>query len=338
MVHDAIQTLFESRVLALPVFNEDDQCIGAIDLLTVLQYPLRMGMISGEDDVKNNAAYVSAMWDAVRELPIGAVLESAPKTLVPFYIENPVSMLIDLFSTGVHRVALFSTDKRVISTCSQSDVTSFLCALYHQALAIEAASAEKGDQEVGSPLPNPVSTTSPAWIAAAAAAEYMVPNDVVHAFTSTDADALGLLKAVDSVSVNVPVFEALRRLAETGRRALAVVDHDGRLVADFSTSDLHNLPSANFDSLASSLGVWLQSYSPESLRPICTTASSNIGQLVDAMVAKRHHRLWVLDDQGKPQSVISLTDILSLFATSDRVDARTTAGDFDLSSLWSGSL
>ena len=46
--------------------------------------------------------------------------------MTPFYSTNPLSLLVDLFAPGVHRVALFTESCELVTPVSQSDVIAWL--------------------------------------------------------------------------------------------------------------------------------------------------------------------------------------------------------------------
>lgn len=93
--------------------------MGSIDVLSILAYP---GASHWETP--------SQLWTNIKDLKVREIAENAieRKKLVPFFSENPVSMLIDLFGTGIHRVALFHGNKELIATLSQSG--TFSCISY----------------------------------------------------------------------------------------------------------------------------------------------------------------------------------------------------------------
>lgn len=59
-----------------------------------------------------------------------------------------------------------------------------------------------------------------------------------------------------------------------------------------------------------------------------------LSQVARAIASKGLHRLWVVDEKGRPSHVISLTDVMRLLSTADQVDARKAGGDTDLRQLW----
>ncbi len=298
----AAETLFKHKILAAPVFNADNECIGAIDLLTVLQYPANLREASSPSSSDSSSQegkqdYSSRFWNAIRKVHVKDALALAKqKNLIPFYIDNPVSMLLDLLGTGVHRVALFAKDKELISTCSQSDALTFICKAMLDPQASNAAE-----------------------LAATAA----IP-----------AASLGLLRKCITFPASEPLLKALAALAQSSRRAFALVDEEGKFVGELSTSDLHNFPDANFSTLLMPAGEWIAKFSPSSLNPVCTTLSSTFGQVVELLASKRLHRLWIVNEEGEPTHIVSLTDVMRVLTSGDAVDSRMASGDADITKLW----
>jgi len=112
--------------IAAPVLNSDGTCAGSIDVLSMLSY-----------SVSSDRGSSSQLWSQIKDLSVGTVSANVieRKRLISFFSENPVSMLIDLFGTGVHRVALFHPNNELIATLSQSGLFYFSFYDHQQILA-----------------------------------------------------------------------------------------------------------------------------------------------------------------------------------------------------------
>jgi CBS domain-containing protein len=103
--------------------------------------------------------------------------------------------------------------------------------------------------------------------------------------------------------------------------ALPVVDKEGKLIGNFSASDLKGLNRKNLGILLMPVLEFLKKRAePEdnfscerSLHPLTLTKDSHIDDAIFKMVATRVHRLWVVDGQHKPVGVVSLTDLMKVF-------------------------
>ncbi|KAL4431250.1 hypothetical protein ABPG75_006506 [Micractinium tetrahymenae] len=151
-------------------------------------------------------------------------------------------------------------------------------------------------------------------------------------------------KRVLCVPADLAVIDALAGMVDARVPAVAVIDSEesGRLVGNLSISDLRGLQPSHFEQLGEPVGDFLRDggwregarwqgasllggvavkfgiKSPESLPhepplAVCRL-DSTFGEVL-ALLAGRHlHRLFVVDGEGRPVGVVSLTDILSLLA------------------------
>lgn len=145
---------------------------------------------------------------------------------------------------------------------------------------------------------------------------------------------LNLFQVVKTISSQTSMIHAMKELAACLRQGLAIVDASGVLVGDISVSDLHDLPEANLSSLNMTVVHWLQAFSTASLNPPTTTIDATLGELIIRFTKEKVHRLWVIDGEGLPTHVVSLTDILAALSSGDTVDDRKASGDTHISLLW----
>jgi CBS domain-containing protein len=52
----------------------------------------------------------------------------------------------------------------------------------------------------------------------------------------------------------------------------------------------------------------------KALRPISCSKSDTIEDVVKLMALNRVHRVWIVDEQGKPTGVVSMTDMFPVFS------------------------
>jgi len=103
--------------------------------------------------------------------------------------------------------------------------------------------------------------------------------------------------------------------------AVPVVDSEGKLIANFSTSDLKGLEYKDLADLMLPVLKFLQKRAmPEeafacekSLHPLTVTKQTTFEDCIFKMVATRVHRLWVVDPENKPIGVISISDFMRAF-------------------------
>jgi CBS domain-containing protein len=131
-----------------------------------------------------------------------------------------------------------------------------------------------------------------------------------------DIGSLGLGKhACLSAKLSDSVLECLWCLSTNKVSAVALIDAEGRLAGNLSASDFRGITTANIDSLLLPAGEYLQLHNPKSLAPVSVNLTTTFKQLVGEITTRRIHRVWVVDGEGRPQSVVSLTDLMHAFTT-----------------------
>lgn len=139
-----------------------------------------------------------------------------------------------------------------------------------------------------------------------------------HSHTSYTTDKtiyeLGLDKReVVSVKNDATLMEAFNTILANGVSGIAVVDFStGALLNNLSASDLKGLTEQSFFRLEVQLH---QLFANSPKKPPVTCFSQDKLQDVLTQIEKTGvHRVFVVDKENKPMSVITLTDILRLFA------------------------
>lgn len=145
----------------------------------------------------------------------------------------------------------------------------------------------------------------------------------LHAHRDELPESLKRLKVRDSrlggvemvtVASNATVIEALILMDEKKVSALPIVDLDGHLRGNISATDISRLgisPSDKAHDLLQKLFIPVASFHTE---PVVTcTMDTPIAEILAAVNFNRVHRLWVVDNNTKPISVISLGDVLTHF-------------------------
>ncbi|EFN59340.1 hypothetical protein CHLNCDRAFT_137767 [Chlorella variabilis] len=149
-------------------------------------------------------------------------------------------------------------------------------------------------------------------------------------------------KAVMCVSADMAVFDALAGMVDNKVPAVAVIDSEesGVLIGNISISELRGILPEHFEQLVEPVGEFLgggwrgsphwqprsqggiaQAFgirSPEQLPHTPSLASctldSRFGEVLDLLASLHLHRLFVVDSEGRPSGVVSLTDLLRLIA------------------------
>jgi 5'-AMP-activated protein kinase regulatory gamma subunit len=130
-------------------------------------------------------------------------------------------------------------------------------------------------------------------------------------------------EGVVSVRPDKKTVAVLQSLVLNRISAVPVVDNDGKLVANFSVSDLRGLKKDDFpDMLLPVLEFLRKKVAREKpyisaidsghqcLIPLTCKASDTLEFVLLKLVATRTHRLWCVDDRGHPTRAVSLTDVM----------------------------
>lgn len=117
---------------------------------------------------------------------------------------------------------------------------------------------------------------------------------------------------VGAVTVDQPVIKVLKYMKECQLSAVAVLNEYGQIEANFSASDLKVLHEDNFFMVALTLGEYLQKVSPSKV-PICCKEMNTLEEILAVLLGSHLHRVFVVDDNGHPIAVVSLTDIMKLW-------------------------
>lgn len=108
------------------------------------------------------------------------------------------------------------------------------------------------------------------------------------------------------------VIKALQVIKDNQISAVAVVNASGKLVANFSASDLVGLYRESYPDFLLTVGAYLAKHSHRSLMPLTTHASNTFREVVKELVASHVHRVWIVDGEGRPTGVVSLTDVMKV--------------------------
>jgi predicted transcriptional regulator len=122
---------------------------------------------------------------------------------------------------------------------------------------------------------------------------------------------LGSRKPI-TLNQSVAAREAFNKIHDEGREGIALVDNDGKLVANLSASNIKGIRRQSFHLLQLSCDEFL-------LRdrrrgwwslPICVNLDNTLEHVVLQFVVTQVHRLYIVDNEGKPTGEVTPTDVL----------------------------
>eukprot|EP01104_Vermistella_antarctica_P020542 TRINITY_DN8828_c0_g1_i1.p1 TRINITY_DN8828_c0_g1~~TRINITY_DN8828_c0_g1_i1.p1 ORF type:complete len:310 (-),score=90.32 TRINITY_DN8828_c0_g1_i1:65-961(-) len=143
--------------------------------------------------------------------------------------------------------------------------------------------------------------------------------ELTEALGSKTVKKTGLVKEwVLFVRTKEHALDAFRKMSENGVSAVAVVQPDQSLVANFSASDLRGLTESTFERISNSCLDFLKKQKgTDNLTPITCGYSSTFSEVVTSLVDHRMHRMWVVDQNNHPIGVVSLTDVFRVVSLTE---------------------
>jgi len=143
-------------------------------------------------------------------------------------------------------------------------------------------------------------------------------------------------KPVISIDHNKSAIEAFKLMAEHRISGLAVLDSDKKLMANISARDLRSIQqdAQLFERLYYSVGEFVSHVRQANYRAIhpsiCCTFDDTFQKIIMRLAAARIHRIYVVDENRRPISVISLHDILLKILELDSFNNTAVSGSAGL--------
>jgi len=96
--------------------------------------------------------------------------------------------------------------------------------------------------------------------------------------------------------------------------ALPVLDNNGKVIGNFSASDLKKFISDEWMSFSWTVGDYIKKYSSFQSKTIKSNElfSNLIKNFAEGVEGHRYHRFWIVDDEGKPTSTVTMTDVMRM--------------------------
>jgi len=119
--------------------------------------------------------------------------------------------------------------------------------------------------------------------------------------------------SVISITSDQTLMKAFTTILTHNITGLAVVDLKGQLVNNISASDLKGISVNSFYKLESQIFEAFM-YNPNKLPPVTCLPSSTVGEVLSSITKTGVHRIFVVNAENQPVNVVTLTDLLKLFA------------------------
>jgi 5'-AMP-activated protein kinase regulatory gamma subunit len=124
-VENAIRILADHKILSVPVM-ENNSVIGVLDIVDVVHFLRKIA--PDQQSIEENQ--LLSLEIAGRALALEAVKEiinaSGRDPYVPIDEHNKLSMAVNLFAQGIHRVPVSNSTGAIVGTLSQTDIISYL--------------------------------------------------------------------------------------------------------------------------------------------------------------------------------------------------------------------
>jgi predicted transcriptional regulator len=142
-------------------------------------------------------------------------------------------------------------------------------------------------------------------------------NAIIKDETNKTLTELGLDKGnVISITNDETLIKAFIHIVTHKISAIAVVDFQtGQLLNNLSASDLKGITQETFWRLEQPIHQILLHLGPNKLPPVVCTVNTKMGEVIELFCKHGVHRIYVLNPERKPINVITLTDVLNVFAT-----------------------
>jgi CBS-domain-containing membrane protein len=277
------QTMLKQHISALPILDTHNKCVGIIDIKDVM-----ILLVRKLDEISDWASWSSAQFEQfMQEIPAGQVMDpSRGDPLILTHAKAPMKQVIRFFASGLAHRCVVHVDEDKFEVLSQIDVANFLGKAFSEETPNDAQKKIRDNLEAVQLMEH-------------------LRNRSVEAHH------------VVSCRENDLVIDAVKKLFHEEVSALAVVDENNKLLANFSLADILHLEFASFTDLNLSVGQFLKKYSRWSYTPMAL--QKNDGTLADVVVlisALGIHRLWVVDSSAyehfSPIAVVTLTDVFSI--------------------------
>jgi len=136
----------------------------------------------------------------------------------------------------------------------------------------------------------------------------------VQAYFSKKLSELGITpKSVVAISSATSALDGFKNMTSEKVPAVAVVDEKGKLIGNLSASDLRGMNSKRLKLAVKPVLEFITSSYGFVRKPVTISLEDKLETAYHRVVNEGLHRLWVVDDQGKPVGCVSLTNLISVF-------------------------
>jgi len=122
--------------------------------------------------------------------------------------------------------------------------------------------------------------------------------------------SLGMVRAPLLVPMQTTFVDALDALSTNRISGLGIIEPSGKLIANFSASDLRGLSSESFNYFEEPVLNFLKREKATIRNPITCTKESTLREVISKLSSEKIHRIYVVDEQERPIGIVTLSDIM----------------------------
>jgi len=276
-IEECLNLLVSKNILAVPIYDQSkQQFIGIIDFYQIMTW---MGFVAytpdGEMSLEMLQQKVNLMQPAANLLGVTGKQESDDiNSLWVLNANDSFKDPLEYLGKGIYRILVTSedqTDIQHIKMVTQTDLTRFILKNW-----------EKFDNWKNCTLNDPKTV------------------------------GIRFLKKVFTISSTEPAIKAFQKMRLKQVNALAVVNDKGVLIDTLSDADLRGFTGSNLQNLFVPVKDWIGQVTGHGgvTRKVVTCHSmDSLHSVIESIVNKKIHRVWIVDEEHKPIGVVSMTDV-----------------------------
>mmetsp|Transcript_27440 Transcript_27440/g.60021 ORF Transcript_27440/g.60021 Transcript_27440/m.60021 type:complete len:324 (-) Transcript_27440:770-1741(-) len=281
-IADAFKVLHEKHILSVPVTDQKGEYVGAVSVNDIIR-ALHVSM---------EANFGPHYAEEVASLQQEEAADKALTTVGEYFSSKTVESLVhvaDMWMKGDTATTLLSVILNGFHVKGK---------VHHRIFVCEQAGA---------------STWHPSHVVSQSDIVTLLwqHRDKLGADASKTVEELGLTSgAVFCIEKSAPALTAFHHMAVDHKSSVGVVDAAGKLIGNLSASDIRELPPTQFGLLLKSVEEFEVAVNGKFRPAVSVTAGTTFVQLLEALVSQKLHRVYVVDTENKPVSIITLTDVL----------------------------
>jgi len=138
-----------------------------------------------------------------------------------------------------------------------------------------------------------------------------IGNKIMKKMNQSGLSALG----VAAVRWDVSVVDGIRYMRDYKASGVPVVNLEGKIICNFSATDLLSLNESNFHYVNLPIYDFLVKFQGTPKAPVTAFAGDTVESVMLKFAVHQIHRIYIVDEMDRPIGIITMTDILSWLMT-----------------------